>query len=168
MLYTDGVHLIADSLDELHGYANKIGLKRGWFESHWRHPHYDIVNQNHQSFKGKREIVMNDESVKKVSKREIVKLCRVRYCFPQNERELEEWNRYNNPEAFMDEEVLRTTMKYIDDQVFEEEAVFDHSELVLIKKQRDENRKSVGMLSEDEERALQGGADSPKATREQT
>lgn len=43
MVYTDGVHLIADSWDELHKFAQSIGLKREWFQQHPRHPHYDII-----------------------------------------------------------------------------------------------------------------------------
>lgn len=42
MVYTDGIHLVADSLDELHEFADKIGLKREWFQDHPSHPHYDI------------------------------------------------------------------------------------------------------------------------------
>lgn len=42
MVYTDGVHLIADSVDELHTFAQKIGLKHSWFQNHPKHPHYDI------------------------------------------------------------------------------------------------------------------------------
>lgn len=150
MLYTDGTHLIADSLDELHGYANKIKLKRGWFESHWRHPHYDIVNKSGESFKGKKEIVMSDPLVKKVSKREIVDLCRVRYCFPQNEKELEEWNRYNNPEHFEPDNSIHNYPVAV-------EEAFQLPEMIEIKRQihKDEEVRSVTMLSEDEERALQ-------------
>ena len=39
MTFTDGIHLTADSLDELHEFASKIGLKRSWFQNHL-HPHY--------------------------------------------------------------------------------------------------------------------------------
>lgn len=42
MIYTDGVHMVADTLEELHDFAQKIGLKRGWFEKARTHPHYDI------------------------------------------------------------------------------------------------------------------------------
>jgi len=42
MIYTDKIHLITDSLDELHYFANKIRLKKDWFQNHKRHPHYDI------------------------------------------------------------------------------------------------------------------------------
>ena len=41
MVYTDGTHLVADTLIELHKFADKIGLKREWFQDH-QIPHYDI------------------------------------------------------------------------------------------------------------------------------
>lgn len=34
-------HLLADSLDELHAMADKIGLKREWFQTRST-PHYDV------------------------------------------------------------------------------------------------------------------------------
>ncbi len=40
-VYTDGTHLMADTLTELHAFARRIGLKREWFQDH-RHPHYDL------------------------------------------------------------------------------------------------------------------------------
>lgn len=46
MTYTDGRHLVADSLKELHEFAQKMGLKREWFQDHPRHPHYDITTTN--------------------------------------------------------------------------------------------------------------------------
>lgn len=43
MIYFDGVHLATDgSIEELHIFAQSIGLKREWFQSHPRHPHYDV------------------------------------------------------------------------------------------------------------------------------
>jgi len=36
-------HLTADSLDELHAIAKRIGLRRKWFQDHGRVPHYDIT-----------------------------------------------------------------------------------------------------------------------------
>lgn len=45
MLYFDGIHLMADSLAELHTCATSIGLKRAWFQDHPRHPHYDVLSQ---------------------------------------------------------------------------------------------------------------------------
>lgn len=43
--YTDGVHLVADTLDELHYFAQSIGLKRNYYEGVRKgHPHYDLTN----------------------------------------------------------------------------------------------------------------------------
>ncbi|MBW0447950.1 DUF4031 domain-containing protein [Paraburkholderia phenoliruptrix] len=36
-------HLVADSLDELHRFAESIGLKRGWFQARASLPHYDVT-----------------------------------------------------------------------------------------------------------------------------
>lgn len=35
-------HMFADDLEELHNMAEKIGLKRGWFQD-GRLPHYDLT-----------------------------------------------------------------------------------------------------------------------------
>jgi hypothetical protein len=35
-------HMAADSLDELHAMADRIGLNRSWFQEHKRVPHYDV------------------------------------------------------------------------------------------------------------------------------
>jgi hypothetical protein len=35
-------HMVADSLDELHAMAERIGVKRRWFQSRVSLPHYDI------------------------------------------------------------------------------------------------------------------------------
>jgi len=42
MVYTDGKHLVADNINELHRFAQSIGLKRKWFQDH-RIPHYDLT-----------------------------------------------------------------------------------------------------------------------------
>ncbi|UVH57188.1 DUF4031 domain-containing protein [Variovorax paradoxus] len=36
-------HLVADSLDELHQFAARLGLKRGWFQDMASYPHYDVT-----------------------------------------------------------------------------------------------------------------------------
>lgn len=36
-------HLVADSLDELHAFAARLGLQRSWFQSKTRYPHYDVT-----------------------------------------------------------------------------------------------------------------------------
>ena len=45
MIYTDGTHLVADSLTELHKFALSIGLRHDWFQDHPRHPHYDLTTR---------------------------------------------------------------------------------------------------------------------------
>lgn len=35
-------HMTADSMDELHLLASRIGLKREWFQRHATAPHYDL------------------------------------------------------------------------------------------------------------------------------
>lgn len=45
MIITDGIHLISDeSIEELHKFAKKLGLKRSWFQDHKKHPHYDLTS----------------------------------------------------------------------------------------------------------------------------
>lgn len=36
-------HLIADTLDELHAMAKRLGLKRAWFQDAASCPHYDLT-----------------------------------------------------------------------------------------------------------------------------
>lgn len=43
MIYTDGIHLISESIAELHLFAKKIELKRCWFENKPFRPHYDLM-----------------------------------------------------------------------------------------------------------------------------
>jgi hypothetical protein len=43
-VYLDSAgHLVADSLEELHRFARRIGLKREWFQE-GRLPHYDLTS----------------------------------------------------------------------------------------------------------------------------
>jgi len=45
MIYTDGLHLVADTLKELHTFAQFIGLKRHFFHGLRKgHPYYDITS----------------------------------------------------------------------------------------------------------------------------
>ena len=57
-------HLTADTPQELHAFAASIGLKRCWYHSGARHPHYDVTDvQRDQAIVsgaipvGRREIV---------------------------------------------------------------------------------------------------------------
>lgn len=36
-------HLVADTLDELHAFAKRLGLKRAWFQAKASYPHYDVT-----------------------------------------------------------------------------------------------------------------------------
>lgn len=40
-------HLLADTVEELHAMAERIGLRRDWFQSHGM-PHYDICREKRQ------------------------------------------------------------------------------------------------------------------------
>ena len=42
MVYTDGKDLIAESMDELHRFAQRVGLKSTLFMNEERCPHYDV------------------------------------------------------------------------------------------------------------------------------
>jgi hypothetical protein len=67
MIYSDGTHVIADTLVELHAFAKSVGIKRCWFHYHPRHPHYDTT--------GKRKLLVEASPlVKFVSSKQIVRL----------------------------------------------------------------------------------------------
>lgn len=59
MVYTDGTHLIADNLYELHLFARKINLNHCWFDPNKKHPHYDLYSK---SSKRRKEAV--EEAIK--------------------------------------------------------------------------------------------------------
>lgn len=42
--YDQGCHLLADTIEELHAFANRLGLKRSWFQNQDHSlPHYDLT-----------------------------------------------------------------------------------------------------------------------------
>jgi len=50
--YSYASHLFSDTLEELHQFAESIGLKRGWFQDSYSLPHYDITqNKRNQAIK---------------------------------------------------------------------------------------------------------------------
>lgn len=59
-------HMRADTLDELHAMAVKIGVSRRHFQDHPRHPHYDIC-------KSKREMAIDKFGAKSVTGVEMVR-----------------------------------------------------------------------------------------------
>lgn len=43
MIYTDDIHVVADTLDELHTWAKAWGISKSFYEGVRKgHPHYDI------------------------------------------------------------------------------------------------------------------------------
>ena len=50
--YREFCHLTADTIRELHDMAERIGLKREWFQPHRSYPHYDLTkNKRTQAVK---------------------------------------------------------------------------------------------------------------------
>ncbi|QMV19671.1 DUF4031 domain-containing protein [Granulicella sp. 5B5] len=41
--WTRSCHMYADTLDELHAMALRIGMRRAWFQDKEKLPHYDLV-----------------------------------------------------------------------------------------------------------------------------
>lgn len=80
MVYTDGIHLTADSIDELYEYASKVGLHPNWIDFMGRniHPHFDICGHV-------RNRVLADTDVQKVTCREIIRLCKKNFRLPEEE-----------------------------------------------------------------------------------
>ena len=60
-------HMLADNLDELHEMAEKIGVKRRWFQQ-GSTPHYDIC-------KSKRALAI-EHGAQEVNRREVVTIIR--------------------------------------------------------------------------------------------
>lgn len=61
-------HMLADSLEELHAMAYRIGIQRRWFQSGASVPHYDICQ-------AKRSMAIANGAVV-VSRRELVSIIR--------------------------------------------------------------------------------------------
>lgn len=68
MVFTDGTHLVASTLQELHEFAARIGLKRHFYHGvRKRHPHYDLTNKN-----AAKKAISN--GAKQISTRRIIKM----------------------------------------------------------------------------------------------
>jgi len=61
-------HMATDGdLPELHEMADRIGLKREWFQNHPTHPHYDLRAS-------KRRLAIKEGAIPK-SRQEVFKIC---------------------------------------------------------------------------------------------
>lgn len=60
-------HMIADSLDELHQMADKIGISRKWFQGRASFPHYDIC-------KSKRTLAVQHGAIEVTGKELVLKI----------------------------------------------------------------------------------------------
>ncbi len=67
MIYFDGIHLSSPDLDQLHEFAQSIGMKRAWFQDHERHPHYDAF--------GKMADLAMNFGAEYVSSKELIRKC---------------------------------------------------------------------------------------------
>jgi hypothetical protein len=67
-------HMIADTVDELHEMAARIGIQRRWFQASADHPHYDISL-------GKKKLAIQF-GAKEITARECVKLLHAIYRQP--------------------------------------------------------------------------------------
>lgn len=70
MVYSDGIHIVGDSIAELHKFCFSIGIKRCWFDPNIKHPHYDCP-------KYLRHKLLSDQNITIVNSREIVRLSNI-------------------------------------------------------------------------------------------
>jgi len=77
-------HMIADTLDELHEMAGKIGVHRKWFQDKSSFPHYDVC-------KSKRELAIKWFGAIPLEKRDFVmKMREIRLTSHSHNREVAE------------------------------------------------------------------------------
>jgi len=73
MIYTDNVHLMGDSLRELHTFAQSVGLRREWFQDHPHHPHYDITTPR------KLRKILSKDTVVRINTRQLLEKFNITY-----------------------------------------------------------------------------------------
>jgi hypothetical protein len=73
-------HMIADSLEELHAMADKIGVARKWFQKHASIPHYDVC-------KSKRELAIKLGAISVERRDFVMKMREIRLAERQQEEE---------------------------------------------------------------------------------
>lgn len=78
MIYTDGVHLTAQSLSELCAYGTQVGLDSYWLQAGKKllHPHFLICGKV-------KERVLADRQVVKVSTRQLIDIFKASFTPPE-------------------------------------------------------------------------------------
>lgn len=71
MIFTDGKHLVASTVERLHEFAHQIGLHKRYFREHPRHPHYILL-------KSKRKEAQKHGAVT-VGTQTLVEYCKIMY-----------------------------------------------------------------------------------------
>tara|TARA_B100002019_G_C21179931_1_gene553147 strand:+ start:746 stop:1075 length:330 start_codon:yes stop_codon:yes gene_type:complete len=65
-------HMIADTEEELHSFAQSLGLKREWYQDQSKHKHYDISQSIKKKAIENGAIEVSQKTLAKLSKRKIV------------------------------------------------------------------------------------------------
>ncbi len=95
MVYTDGFHLIAESIPELHAFAKSIGLSGYWFNSKIKtgsrsfKPFYYMITSRDTNDRTPISAIAVEKGALRVSTRKIVEILRLSYGFPESESEIE-------------------------------------------------------------------------------
>ena len=71
MVYTDGIHLTADTLRDLHAMAGQVGLGPWWFHN-GRHPHYDLYRDRELRAMVLKKVM--ERGVRLMTSRELVRI----------------------------------------------------------------------------------------------
>lgn len=68
-------HLTADSVEELHAFAEKIGLRREWFQARSSTPHYDLSPARRQAalLAGAVFVSAREQAIKRMKARGLLK-----------------------------------------------------------------------------------------------
>lgn len=65
--YKHACHLFSDrSLDELHAFADRLGLRRSWFQKHPRLSHYDLTENKRREAILLGAVSVKGEELKKI------------------------------------------------------------------------------------------------------
>ena len=70
--YAEACHLVADDIDELHAFAESIGLKRRWFQP-TSMPHYDMVGRKRAEAVKKGAVEIGREKLVELLRKQRVK-----------------------------------------------------------------------------------------------